>query len=93
MRCDSDPVFEEYIGQEVLCVEEKFDLRGVKFTEVSLAEKDTTIADFILKHAAKTVRVWLPNTMGTMDWDTNRINVYVEKNEDGKYVIERIAMG
>jgi len=55
MRCDSDPGFEEYIGQEVLCVEEEFDLRGVKFTEVSLAEKDTTIADFILKHAAKTV--------------------------------------
>jgi hypothetical protein len=31
------------------------------------------------------VRLWLPGTVGTMDWQTKRVNVGVVKAADGKW--------
>lgn len=40
------------------------------------------------------LRVWFPNTVGTMDYQPDRVNAHIEKGADGKYrVSNRFNLG
>ena len=89
--------FDSFIGKKVLVKETKvkITLLGIEeeVSEYNISDDDTTIAD-IRKVAGKLpMRVWLPDTVGTMDVQGNRLNVRVEKQDDASYEVTRIYFG
>ena len=90
--------FKDYLGKKIGVKEEEVELKfdnlktTHKFTQCTLDENEPTIAAIKAEWSGK-FRVWLPGQMGTMDYWTDRLNVYVEKNDDGDYVIKRFATG
>lgn len=92
--------FKDYIGKKIGVQEKEveFSFKGstpIKFTECHLDENEPTIAALEKEWSGTShkFRVWLPNTMGTMDYWADRLNVYIEKNDDGDFVIKRFATG
>lgn len=87
--------FNKFAGKEVMVTETPWKRRifGEDFEGVNpkIDENDPVIADLTTaaKKAGLSVRIWLPGTMGTMDYDTTRLNVHVAKEDDGKYRIQR----
>lgn len=91
-----------FIGQKVLVKEDKqtvhFDFGGLndqEFVEYELDEQDAVITK--LETEVKNVgldhlRTWLPNTIGTMEFRADRMNVVIEKNGDA-FEITRIYIG
>lgn len=86
---------EQYIGRQVTVSEETKELQilGVyrTFQNYTLVEEDPTIKEIRAAHPY--VRVWLPNTMGTMDLRNDRLNVHVGKDESGTWVIQNLQWG
>ena len=88
--------FNQFAGREVAVTEKDmtefykklgFDFSGV---EAHLDENDPVIKE-LSEAVAKTglqLRIWLPGTMGTMDYRLDRLNVHVAKEADGKYRIQ-----
>ncbi len=90
--------FKHYLGVKVAVSEEEkeldFPALGLKqkFTTCTLDENDPTILA-IQKTWGPKVRVFVPGQMGTCDWWTDRLNVHVEKNDAGDYVITSFNVG
>lgn len=91
--------FARFAGREVKVTEKdvKFDIGGrtIETVDYKLSAKDPVIGE-LKKEAAKagfSLRVWLPNTVGTMDHRMNRLNVKIGKADDGAYRINRIYRG
>lgn len=88
--------FNTFVGREVAVTEKSmkefykklgFDYDGI---EAHLDENDPVIkelSDAVAK-AGLSLRIWLPDTMGTMDMRPNRLNVHIRKEDDGKYRIQ-----
>lgn len=95
MKKDS---LQEFVGRQVEVTEEvrELDLRALKtkskFTEYKLSESDAAIAE-LRAQVGDRLRVWLPNTMGTMDHDLTRCNARVEKGDDGVFRITKVYFG
>jgi len=88
--------FDKYVGQKVLLTETKktIELESIgkrKYTSYSIAPEDTVIAE--IKSLHSNTRVWLPGTMGTMDYNPSRFNVHIEEQADGSFEITRINFG
>jgi hypothetical protein len=56
-----------------------------------LDENEPTIARICSSHPS--VRVWLPDTMGTADVRPSRLNVYINEAKDGDFFITGISYG
>ncbi|MDE1151443.1 MAG: hypothetical protein PW788_02805 [Micavibrio sp.] len=94
---DVSHIFNKFAGKEVPMKEEEFDFKGHKYTQVKLAdENDATVKEMrdAAKDAGLRLRLWLPGTMGTMDFRMDRVNARIEKEADGKYrVSPRFNLG
>lgn len=90
-KTDLSKEFAAFAGREVQATEHKHNVtiagRDFPYTEVRFAENDPALAELnaSAKAAGLHVRLWLPNSMGTMDYQRNRLNVNIEKARDGKY--------
>lgn len=85
--------FPQYIGREVSVVETLLEYRGKQFSNLDLDDNDTTIQEIEKDFDDFIVRVWLPGSAGTMELRPNRINVVVEKQDNGLYLINRLYVG
>lgn len=85
---DVSHIFNKFAGREVPMKEEPVVIRGKTYHQTKLVdENDPTLKEMhdAAKKAGLRLRVWLPGTMGTMDYRTDRVNAHVTKEADGKY--------
>jgi hypothetical protein len=91
---------EHYVGQKVSVTETKkiIHLKTIgdqEFAEYDVADDDTTISKLReeMKHSELHLRLWLPNTSGTTDYRMDRLNVHVDKQDDGSFEITKVNIG
>ncbi len=94
MNYDLSATFSRFAGKEVNVIEKKQTLKvgGREYDNTSVAlTQNNPILDELKAEIAKTglrLRIWLPGTIGTMDFRTDRLNVRIGKDPvDGKYKI------
>jgi hypothetical protein len=95
-------LFNKFAGKEI-SVNEKIQTRTSKlsgetlnFTTYSFAdENDPLLVEMhqIAVDNGVRLRIWLPNTMGTMDYRMDRVNTRVAKGADGKYRFSDFKVG
>jgi hypothetical protein len=68
----------------------------VQIEEVSFADPKHPVLEDLRKTAKEcglNLRVWYPGMVATMELDTNRLNVHIEKHSDGKWrIAERMNL-
>ena len=92
---DISKIFNKFAGREVEMLEEEKTLHlkslgDIKLTEVTLKNPNDPVVKEMSDEAAKnglSLRLWWPGIMGTMDYNTSRVNAHIEKEADGKYRI------
>jgi hypothetical protein len=103
MNPDVSKQFAKFAGKEVAVTETPWK-REYKFNPGVVYEGVTARYDeqdpVILSLKEETAkagfypRIWMPGTFGTMDYQTSRLNVHIEKEADGKYRIQpRFTLG
>jgi len=87
-------IFGAFAGREVAMKEEKLKLkirgREMEFDQVELADANDPVLAEISQAAAKSglsLRVFWPGIMGTADYQPSRLNIGIQKEEDGKWRI------
>lgn len=88
--------FNKFAGREVGVTETPFKTEfknlGITYegVHVEIQKDDPAITELTtaVQAAGLRLRLWLPNTMGTMDFRRDRLNVHVAKEADGKYRIQ-----
>jgi hypothetical protein len=87
--------YDRFVGQTVSVVETVQEYKGKQYKEYDVSPDDTVIAEIKAEAALGklSVRVWLPDTIGTMDLRNDRINVHIDKQEDGNYKITSLNIG
>jgi hypothetical protein len=94
-----DNPFEAYIGLKVLVTETKrtLNIGGIdyNFEECAIQDGDTVVNKLCaeIKTAGFLPRTWLPGSMGTMDYRTDRVNIRIEKKNDGSFEIVSTNIG
>lgn len=90
MRTNLASSFNKFAGREVSVTEKTQDYKGRSYTTAEYDTNDAAITEIRAEAAAMglSVRVWMPNSMGTMDFRTNRLNVDIAKESDGKYRVQ-----
>lgn len=88
--------FNKFAGREIEVIENKQDIviggKTYPVTDVKLKDKNDPVISELRQAAEKAglkLRLWLPGSVGTMDYRTDRLNVRVEKETDGKYRISK----
>lgn len=86
---DLKKTFAKYAGREVDATETVHQTKWGDFTSVHLNQADPVLTSLFQEaaQAGLEVRLWTPGTAGTCDHVVTRLNVYVEKEPDGKYRI------
>lgn len=91
MSDDVTHLFNQFVGKEVRVTERVREMRIagqlMKFSEPRIAEDDTTVKE-IEAHAEEnglTLRTWFPESGGTTDHKTDRVNIDIEKDAKGKW--------
>lgn len=84
---DIDKKYDRFVGKKLAVVT----IGSEPYTYQDVDDKDPTLLEIESEAAGDgfIVRVWLPNTIGTMDYNLNRVNVRV--NDDG--VILNLGLG
>lgn len=86
-------IFGKFAGKEIPVEEKEHDYKGTKYTQpmISNGDSNPTLKELneVAKKHGMVVRVWLPNTVGTMDYRTDRLNVFINKAADGKWRITK----
>jgi hypothetical protein len=88
--------FNKFAGREVGVVETPFKTEfknlGITYegVHVEINKDDPAITELsaAVKAAGLHLRLWLPDSMGTMDYRLDRLNVHIRKEDDGKYRIQ-----
>lgn len=91
-------IFDQYIGQLVTVTKTTLQ-RQIGEVTFDHSTYDIPINDPVMiavevqaKSMALDVRVWLPNTVGTMEYRNDRLNVTI-KESNGQYIIESFRIG
>ena len=101
MRIPNIKPFEKYVGQ-VVTVEKSEHARErngkkVYTSRVEVTENDPVIREIesLLAKESLLLRIWLPGSIGTMDFRPNRLNVHIseEPADSGVYQINRVDFG
>jgi len=89
MASNLNQVFNKFAGKEVQATETVHQTKFGPITEVDISPADKVLTELrkAIHDMGLTLRVWLPGTFGTMDYQPNRVNVNVDKGADGKYRI------
>ena len=91
---DVSAQFNSFVGKEVAVTEQpykiKFKSGDIEGVSAILDENDPVVKELneAVTKAGFGLRLWLPDTAGTCDWDETRVNAYVVKETDGKYRIQ-----
>ena len=88
---DVSKIFNKFAGREVSVTEKLEEVCGYKFTNVQINDNNPVLAEIEQEAAAmglRSVRAWVPGMVSTMDYRTDRLNVRIEKEADGKYRIQ-----
>ena len=93
---DVSKQFNRFAGKEVAVTETPFKVElknlGIEYEGVNADydENDPVIKDLFAESskAGYELRVWLPGVLGTMDSRPWRLNVFITKDDDGKYRIQ-----
>src|SRR4051812_40315344 len=94
-------IFNQFAGKEVPMAETSRTLniggKDYTFNEIAPANANDPTLEAMKKAAndkGLRLRVWWPGIMGTMDYDTRRVNAHIEKAQDGKWrVSNRFNLG
>jgi hypothetical protein len=90
-----DAKYDRFIGQKVLVNFTITEYRGRKSKSYHISDEDMVIS--LIKSEATldklTCRIWLPNTMGTMDAVSNRLNIHVDEQTDGSFEVTKLNIG
>lgn len=70
-------LFNKFAGKEVQVIKSRLAASNPVVDELKQAAED----------AGLILRLWLPGTVGTRDYRTDRLNAHVNKEADGKYRI------
>jgi hypothetical protein len=94
MQQDISHIFGRFAGREVPMTETKNRVKvGRKsyvLTECRPTSPDDPVLADLQQEADRfglSLRIWLPGTVATMEINPNRLNVYIQKNPDGKWRI------
>lgn len=88
---ENRPLFDEFIGRNVKVIKEH--VPGGASPRVTLDPTETLLADVEKASGFPHVRIRLPGTMVTMDYRINRLNVFVDRMQDGTYTVSKITKG
>lgn len=89
----------KFIGKPVRVIKTPYRyesrLTGEVFEGFNYAADSTDQTVESLNQHANVLRLWLPGIMGTMDYRTDRLNVYFAEQEDvdGMFTISRLSWG
>ena len=91
---DVQALFNKFAGQEVPV---KAVIDGEKYEEWALVNDKDPVLQEMFDVATKSglfVRVWLPDSFGTEEYRTDRLNVYIEPDSKGKWTVsDRFTIG
>lgn len=76
--------FKDYIGKKISVKEDEWCILE--------EENEPTIAEIRLEWSGA-FRVIFPSTVFITNYSSGRLNVFVEKNDNGDYVIKRFTIG
>jgi hypothetical protein len=86
---------QEFVGRAVAVEETNGEImldrvnKTVKYVDYKIADGDPVYEELKSKAGAN-LRVWLPNTMGTMDYNLTRVNA---KDDAGVFRITKVNLG
>jgi hypothetical protein len=97
MRTDQDisAIFRKFAGGRVSVREKAVTVRlgphEMKLEEYRLIRSGNLVTEMnrVARNHGLTLRFWLPNMFDSADFVPNRANVYVEKEEDGAWRIQK----
>lgn len=97
---EESEVLQEFIGRKVRVEEKEMTFTSSrygerKYTHCAVADDDEVMHELNIE-AAKlglNIRTWTPNSIGTCDFRTDRVNVRLDKSEDGTYSITKVYLG
>lgn len=87
---DVTAMFNKFAGVEIDMVETEVEVGGqtYKLPEVRFSNPSDPVLTGMQETAQKNklhLRVWLPGSVGTMDFRMDRVNVNINKDVDGKW--------
>ncbi len=90
---DLAAIFGKFVGREVPLIERPYENKGefldtIQRTQLELANKnDPNLAEMseVASENGLNLRVWWQGIRGTADYRTDRVNVRIEKSDDGKW--------
>jgi len=90
-----DTDFNRFAGKEVDVIETVKNTKHGRVSNSSVVEPSPVVDELraALHEAGFSLRLWLPGLAGTSDHRSDRVNVYVNKDADGKYRIGRFEIG
>jgi len=90
-----DTDFHRFAGKEVDVIETVNDTKHGRVSSSSVVEPSPVVDELraALHEAGFSLRLWLPGFAGTSNHRTDRVNVHVNKDADGKYRIGRYDIG
>lgn len=86
-------MYDNFIGRDVNVKETLYEYEGKQYSRILEDDFDPAIREIKKLANGEVVRVWMPNTAGTMEMNPTRVNVNLEKNKGGKYEITKIWFG
>lgn len=97
----NNEMFQRFVGRkvdvDVKTLEFKSNRGGppVKYNSYQVLDDDETMRDVreLVETCNMKLRVWMPNTVGTMDIDGERVNVHIDAGEDGSYSVTKVYIG
>ncbi len=92
-----DTGFEQFLGKKVSVTESKRKItiagEEMEIDEYKMDQNDPTISEIKKLRGSGLTRIWLPNSMGTMDFRMDRLNVRIEKVADGSFEVTKVYFG
>ncbi len=82
--------FNKFAGREIPMTKEVHEFRGKKYESVRIEDENhPTLVEMreLAESMGLKLRLWTPDSMGTMDYRLDRLNAHVVEDPTGKFVI------